>query len=237
MPTAKDIEQALQVHADADDAVFLQRFFKTGEGQYGAGDVFIGVRVPVTRAICRQYDDISFTEIQKLLASPIHEYRLAGVILLVNKYKKADESLREKIYRLYLAALDAEQINNWDIVDISAEFIVGEYLWTRPRNPLFKLAESDDVWHRRVAVLATFCFIKKGDALTTLQLAEKLLTDRHDLIQKAVGWMLREVGKRIDRKLLVDFLEKHYQKMPRTMLRYAVEHLPADKRAYFMKKV
>lgn len=236
MSTASDVEKALLAHASAEDAVFLQRFFKTGEGQYGAGDIFIGVRVPVTRAICRKFRDISLEEIEKLLKSAIHECRLAAVILLVYKYEKGVGGEQKLIYDLYLSAVDKGYINNWDIVDTSAEFIVGEYLWQRPRRVLFALAKSHDVWHRRVAVLATFQFIKKGDPSTTLELAEYLLNDKHDLIQKAVGWMLREISKRIDQGLLVDFLEKHYKTMPRTMLRYAIEHLPLSQRAYFMKK-
>jgi len=236
MITAKDIQDALEVHADAEDAVFLQRFFKTGEGQYGAGDLFIGVRVPQTRKVCAAFKNVSREEIKKLLASPIHECRLAAVILLTDKYKKADERERGEIFHLYLKALDEGSINNWDIVDSSAEFIVGEYLLSRPKDLLFTLAKSDDVWHRRVAVLGSFQFIKNGDPKVTLELAETLLGDSHDLIQKAVGWMLREVGKRIDRQPLLDFLDTHAKIMPRTMLRYAIEHLPPDQRKKYMQK-
>ncbi len=145
-------------------------------------------------------------------------------------------TLRGEIYHLYLDALDQGYVNNWDIVDSSAEFIVGEHTWVGSRDVLFKLAKSDDVWHRRAAVLSSFQFIKKGDPTTTLQLAELLLGDSHDLIQKAVGWMLREIGKRIDRSLLLDFLDKHAKSMPRTMLRYAIEHLPQEQRAQYMQK-
>jgi 3-methyladenine DNA glycosylase AlkD len=231
--TAKRLEAALVAEANSDDAMFLQRFFKTGEGQYGAGDLFIGVRVPVTRKVCG-LAELPIKEVEELLASPVHECRLAAVILLANRYKKANEEERELVYRMYVAAVDKGQINNWDIVDTSAEFIIGEYLWTRSRDSLFKMAKSEDVWHRRVAVLSSFGFIKKGDPSTTLQLAELLLHDNHDLIQKAVGWMLREIGKRIDRGLLIDFLEKHAKEMPRTMLRYAIEHLDQQQRARFM---
>jgi len=236
MATARDIQSALEASASADDAIFLQRFFKTGEGQYGAGDVFIGVRVPQTRQVCIKFKDVSLREIQKLLKSPIHECRLAAVILLTEKFKRADEAERGKLYTLYLAALDEGYINNWDIVDTSAEFIVGEYLLTKPKDALFDLADSDDVWHRRVAMLSSFQFIKKGDPTVTLQLAEKLLHDPHDLIQKAVGWMLREIGKRIDRRLLLNFLDDHAKTMPRTMLRYAIEHLPPDQKTEYMRK-
>ena len=236
MTTANDVKKALQRYASDADALFLQRFFKTGEGQYGAGDVFIGVRVPVTRKVCQDFKDLPLSEVKVLLGSPVHEHRLAAVILLGNRFVRAREVEQKQIFDAYLAAVDEGHVNNWDIVDISAEFIVGEYLWVRPRELLFELAASDDVWHRRVAVLSTFAFIKKGDASTTLDLAERLLHDRHDLIQKAVGWMLREIGKRIDRQVLVGFLEKHSAGMPRTMLRYAVEHLSAEQKMYFMKK-
>jgi 3-methyladenine DNA glycosylase AlkD len=236
MVTAKDIQKALEAHADAEDAVFLQRFFKTNEGQYGASDVFIGIRVPETRKVCAIFKDVSLGEVKKLLGSPIHECRLAAVILLTDKYKKADLREREQIFQFYLEALDEGRINNWDIVDSSAEFIVGEHLLSRPKELLFTLAKSDDVWHRRVAVLASFQFIKNGDPKVTLELAEMLLGDTHDLIQKAVGWMLREVGKRIDRRPLLSFLDKHAKIMPRTMLRYAIEHLPPDQRKKYMQK-
>jgi len=231
--TAEDLIAALNEYARTNDVTVLGRFFKTGEGQYGAGDVFIGVRVPDTRKVCKAFAELSLGEIEKLLASAIHEHRLAAVILLGNKYKKAGATERKEIYDAYLAAVYAGQINNWDIVDTSAEFIVGEYLADKPRGLLFELAASPDVWQRRVAVLSSFAFIKKGDASTTLKLAGLLLHDDHDLIQKAVGWMLREIGKRCDRLLLLKFLDAYAAEMPRTMLRYSIEHLaPAQKKAY-----
>lgn len=236
MATAGDIQKALERHANAEDAIFLQRFFKTGEGQYGAGDVFIGIRVPQTRQVCRQFKDVPLDEVEILLKSPIHECRLAAVILLTNLFAKADESERKKIYEFYLTALNGGCINNWDIVDSSAEFIIGGYLFSKPKKILFTLAASNDVWHRRAAVLATFQFIKRGNATVTLELAEVLLHDPHDLIQKAVGWMLREIGKRIDRRPLLAFLDKHAYEMPRTMLRYAIEHLPPSQRKMYMQK-
>lgn len=215
---------------------FYKRFFKTDKGQYGEGDVFIGVRVPMTRQVCKEFKDLPLEEIKKLIQSKVHEHRLTAVILLANHFKKADETERTKLYDFYLWAVDGGHVNNWDIVDSSAEYVVGEYLWGKPLGPIFALAKSEDVWHRRVAALSTFAFIKKGDPLPTLDIAEKLLHDPHDLIQKAVGWMLGEVGKRIDRQLLVDFLEKHSKAMPRTMLRYAIEHLPPEQKAHFMRK-
>ncbi len=233
---AADVEKALMAHASDEDALFLQRFFKTAEGQYGEGDIFIGVRVPVTRQVCKKINDLPLDEVKKLIQSKIHEYRLAAVIMLADRFKNADETERAKLYDFYLQMVEHGYINNWDIVDCSAEYVVGEYLWGKDVAPLYSLAESEDVWHRRVAAVSTFAFIKKGDPLPTLKIAEKLLHDRHDLIQKAVGWMLREVGKRIDRQLLIEFLEKHYKTMPRTMLRYAIEHLSSEQKNYFMQK-
>jgi 3-methyladenine DNA glycosylase AlkD len=233
---ASDVIEALKAKGNSADAVFLQRFFKTAEGQYGAGDVFIGVRVPQTRSVCRTFKDLSLAEIQKLLDSDIHECRLAAVLLLVGQFGRANDMGKREIYDMYLRNVHAGRINNWDIVDASAEFIVGEYLKDKPRDILFELAQSKSVWERRVAVLATFQFIKRGDADTTLQIAELLLHDTHDLIQKAVGWMLREVGKRIDVEILTGFLDKHATEMPRTMLRYAIERLsPTIKQAYMAK--
>jgi 3-methyladenine DNA glycosylase AlkD len=231
--TAEDLKAALNTYAKTDDAVTLGRFFKTGEGQYSAGDIFIGVRVPDTRKVCKDFAVLPLGEITKLLASPIHEHRLAAVILLGNQFKKANAKQQEEIYDVYLAAVYAGQINNWDIVDTSAEFIVGEYLVEKPRGLLFELAASPNLWQRRVAVLSSFAFIKKGDASTTLKLAGLLLHDEQDLIQKAVGWMLREIGKRCDQLQLLKFLDTYAAEMPRTMLRYSIEHLtPAQKKMY-----
>jgi 3-methyladenine DNA glycosylase AlkD len=235
--TADEFKQSLNAYAKTDDVTLLGRFFKTSEGQYGAGDVFIGVRVPDTRKVCRQYALLHLNEIEKLLESPIHEHRLAAVILLSDKYKKAAFGERKEIYDTYVKAVYAGQINNWDIVDSSAEFIIGEHLLDGPRGLLFELAASSDLWQRRVAVLSSFAFIKRGDATTTLKLAGLLLHDKHDLIQKAVGWMLREIGKRCDEALLLKFLDVHAAEMPRTMLRYSIERLaPAQKKRYMDAK-
>jgi len=234
--TAEDVKTALQTYANPEDAAMVQRYFKTGEGQYGAGDVFIGVRVPDTRKVCKTFKNLPLSEVELLLASEIHEHRLAAVILLANAYARADHAAQRSIYECYLAAVYDGQVNNWDLVDASAEFIIGPYLFDRPRDLLFDLAKSDAVWQRRVAVMSSFHFIKQGDASTTLRLAEVLLHDSHDLIQKAVGWMLREIGKRCDRALLLGFLEAHAAVMPRTMLRYAVEHLSPEQKADFMSR-
>jgi 3-methyladenine DNA glycosylase AlkD len=232
--TATEVKAALQKHANADDAVFLQRFFKTGPGQYGAGDKFIGVRVPRTRQVCKQFKDLPLAEVQKLLDSPVHEYRLAAVIILANMYPKAPVGERQKIYNLYLKNLYRGRINNWDIVDVTVEAVVGAHLENRDRKVLFELARSDDVWQKRAALLATFRYIKRGDPSTTFDLIDILLYDSHDLIQKAVGWMLREIGKRVDERLLTDFLDKHAHDMPRTALRYSLEKLSPQKKTHYM---
>jgi 3-methyladenine DNA glycosylase AlkD len=232
--TAQKIISELAKHASPNDAVFLQRFFKTGPGQYGEGDIFIGVRVPQTRIICKQFINLPLGEVQKLLNSPVHEHRLAGVIILSYHYPKADEKQKQEIYDLYLKNVYKGTVNNWDIVDVTVDRVMGAHLLNRPRDILFELTKSSDVWQRRVAIMSSFAFIKNGDASTTLQLAKILLHDKHDLIQKAVGWMLRETGKRVDRKLLLGFLDEHAHEMPRTMLRYSIEHLPPEQRAHYM---
>lgn len=239
MATAAEVMDALAEVSDADDAVFLQRFFKTGPGQYGEGDVFIGVRVPATRAIAKRFADLSLPEIGVLLDSEVHEHRLAGLIILNRRFERAssprtrDEEQRVRLVDFYVDAVRRGRVNNWDLVDGSAEFVLGEYLVDHPRDLLFELAASEILWERRVAVLSTFAFIKRGDPSTTLELAEDLLDDREDLMQKAVGWMLREIGKRVAPGILHGFLDEHAAAMPRTMLSYATEHLtPADRAAY-----
>lgn len=233
-PTANDVVDALEAHSSGTDAAFLARFFKTGEGQYGEGDVFIGVRVPQTRAVCKQYTGLPLDEVQKLLDSPVHEHRLAAVIILTYQYPKAGEAGKRAIFDLYLKNVRKGRVNNWDLVDSSAGYIIGEYLADKPRDLLFELAKSSSIWERRVSILSAFAFLMKGDASTMLQLAEVLLYDKQDLIQKAVGWMLRETGKRVDRQLLLGFLDAHAATMPRTTLRYALEHLTAEQRAHYM---
>ncbi|WP_435590472.1 DNA alkylation repair protein [Nocardia sp. bgisy118] len=238
-PTAADVRQALAEAADPADAIHLQRFFKTGPGEYGEGDVFIGVRVPTTRTIAKRFAALDLTEIDDLLDSAVHEERLAGLVILNARFAKAakprtlDVAEQEKMVRLYLDALRRGRVNNWDLVDASAENVLGPWLLDRPRDLLFELAAADSLWERRVALLTTFAFIKAGDASTTFQLCEQLLADRRDLIQKAVGWMLREVGKRIDRALLTGFLDEHAARMGRTALSYATEHLDAAERSAY----
>jgi 3-methyladenine DNA glycosylase AlkD len=242
MNSAADVRNALAEVADAGDAAFLQRFFKTGPGQYGESDLFIGVRVPQTRSVAKRFTSLPLEEIEVLLGSEVHEHRLAGLFILntqfaaVSRPKTRDEDARERMVAFYLAAVRSGRVNNWDLVDSSAEFVLGEYLFGRSREPLFDLAESPSLWERRVAVLASFAFLKHGDASTTLELAERLLGDREDLIHKAVGWMLRETGKRVDRALLTGFLDAHAARMPRTMLSYATEHLDPAVRAEYRSR-
>ncbi|MCI0157212.1 DNA alkylation repair protein [Leifsonia shinshuensis] len=239
MNTAADVQQALAAVADPDDAVFLQRFFKTGPGEYGEGDVFLGVRVPQTRTVAKRFAGLPLTEVRRLLDSPVHEHRLAGLVILNAAFARAssarhrDESERTRLADFYVRAVRDGRVNNWDLVDSSAEYVLGAYLVDRPRDLLDQLASSAVLWERRVAVLSTFAFLKEGDASTTLALSARLLDDPEDLMHKAVGWMLRETGKRVDRGLLLGFLDSYAARMPRTMLSYATEHLDAQTRAAY----
>ena len=235
-PTAADVVAALGAGADPERAIGVARYFKTGAGEYGEGDVFIGVRVPEVRRIAKRFSALPESELVDLLDSEVHEHRLAALVILVAQFQVAQPQEQRTMVGTYLAAAHRGSINNWDLVDTSAEYIVGEYLYSRPDSPLVRLDElalSENVWERRIAVLSTFAFIKHGDATMTLAIADILLTDPHDLIQKAVGWMLREVGKRVDRMELLAFLDSHAARMPRTMLSYAIEHLdPSDRSRY-----
>jgi 3-methyladenine DNA glycosylase AlkD len=217
---------------DKEDARFLQGFFKTGKGQYGEGDIFLGIRVPATRKLAKEYNNLPLKEISVLLKSPYHEVRLFALISLVNTFDKGDETIQKKIYDLYLA--NTNYINNWDLVDVSAPNIVGAYLFTRSRKLLYQLGRSKSLWERRIAVLATFYFIKNNQFDDSLKIAGILLQDKEDLIHKASGWMLREIGKR-DIKVAKIFLQKHCRIMPRTMLRYAIERFAPSKRHMYLK--
>lgn len=227
--TAQDVRAALAEVADPARAAHSARFFKTGPGQYGEGDVFLGATVPQVRAVVKRFRRLGFDEIDALLDDPEHEHRLAGVLLLAEASRRDPARAAER----YLAAVRRGRVNNWDLVDASAEHVLGGWLADRDRSLLDELAASPSLWERRVAVLTTFHFIKRGDASTTLALAERLLGDRDDLMHKAVGWMLREVGKRVSRDELRRFLDAHAARMPRTMLSYATEHLPAGERAAY----
>lgn len=225
--TAKDLRRALADAADPSDVPNLLRFFKTGPGEYGEGDAFLGVRLPAIRAIVKRFRGIALDEVDGLLDAPVHEERLAGLLLLVAAYPASPE----EVVTRYLAAVRRGRVDNWDLVDSSSAYILGPWLFERDRSVLDELAASPSLWERRVAVLATFGFITRGDASTTLVIAERLLGDREDLIHKAVGWMLREVGKRVSRDELRRFLDVHAARMPRTMLSYATEHLAPEERA------
>ena len=228
---ATSIGKELRALASPETAANLQRFFKTGPGQYGAGDLFLGIKVPPLRALAKRFPDADLGTISKLLASPYHEERLFALMLLMQFYQAADEAARQAAYDLYLG--NTQRINNWDLVDLSAPRIVGRHLQDRPRRVLHKLARSSSLWERRIAILATAWFIRLDDYADTLRIAELLLQDEHDLMHKAVGWMLREVGKR-DLAAEEDFLREHYRAMPRTMLRYAIERFPEPKRKNYL---
>ena len=229
--TANEISKRLQKMGDKQDARFLQGFFKTGTGQYGEGDIFLGIRVPAVRKLAKEYNNLPLKEILSLLKSPFHEVRLFALISFVNAFSKGDEITQKKIYDLYLA--NTRYINNWDLVDISAPKIVGAYLLTKSRKPLYQLVKSKSLWERRIAVLATFYFIKNNQFADSIKIAEILLRDKEDLIHKATGWMLREIGKR-DTESAEVFLQKHCRTMPRTMLRYAIERFAPARRKMFL---
>lgn len=218
--------------ADPGRAEVLERFFKTGPGEYGEGDRFLGLRVPQLRRLARSYRTLDRAAALELLRSPWHEERLLALLILVDQYRRGSPPERDAIYQAYLA--NTRYINSWDLVDASAEHIVGPHLDPADIGVLESLARSDSVWERRIAILATFHWIKRGVFGPTLRVAELLLQDRHDLIHKAVGWMLREVGKR-DRAREEEFLQRHYRVMPRVMLRYALEHFPESTRRGYLR--
>jgi 3-methyladenine DNA glycosylase AlkD len=209
-----------------------QRFFKTGKGEYGEGDIFLGIRVPLLRKLVKKYRGISITEVRKLLHSKFHEERLLAVLMLVQLFKSGDESVQKQVYDLYLE--NTEYINNWDIVDISASNIVGAHLYEKDKAPLYDLVQSKNLWERRISIISTFYFIRQNEFDDTLKLAKILLNDKEDLIHKAVGWMLREVGKR-EIEFEEEFLQEHYKIMPRTMLRYAIEKFPETSRKMYLR--
>jgi 3-methyladenine DNA glycosylase AlkD len=226
--TSGIVKRALARLANKDKARILARFFKTGPGQYGAGDKFLGITVPAQRQIAKQFQNLPLSEVAKLLASPIHEHRLTALLILVDKFQAAAVSEQQKIVKLYLS--QTKFINNWDLVDLSAPKILGEWLVVHPDKKLLeRLAKSKNLWEKRIAMLATFAFIKQKQLRLTFDLAKQFLNDRHDLIHKASGWMLREAGQR-DLPGLQKFLKEHKHKMPRTMLRYAIEKFSATER-------
>jgi 3-methyladenine DNA glycosylase AlkD len=232
-PSYADVHRRLLALADSKHAEVARRYFKTGPGEYGEGDKFLGIRVPVLREVVRDYDALPLTTLLKLLESPWHEERAVATLMLVRLYGKGGPADRESIYRLYLDSL--ESINNWDLVDCSAAQIVGRHLSGKGRFPLTRMARSAHLWTRRVAVIATAHDIRQGRFDDILFLAPRLLDDKEDLIHKAVGWMLREVGQR-DEAVLEEFLDTYATRMPRTMLRYAIEKLDPAKKQRYMKK-
>lgn len=227
-----ELKQTVKNNSNKRQGIILQRFFKTGKGEYGEGDIFAGIKVPVSRKIANQFIDLNFVDLQKVIQSKIHEERLITLLILVAKYKKVDKEEREKIFNFYLKNI--RFVNNWDLVDLSAEKIIGAYLIDKDKRLLFDLVKSNNVWERRIAIMSTFYFIKANQFAAALKISELLLKDKHDLIHKAVGWMLREIGKK-DIQAEVIFLQKHYKKMPRTMLRYAIEKFPEKKRLDYIK--
>jgi len=230
-PTAAAALKRLHAIANSTDAKILQRFFRTGPGQYGEGDRFLGIRVPATRRLASEFGEMPLDQVERLLDSPWHEARLLALLLLNDAYERANSSGRTEVFRRYLR--NTARINNWDLVDLSAPNIVGAHLATRPRATLDKLSRSRNLWERRIAIVATYHLIRIGEFDDTVRIARLLLGDVHDLIHKATGWMLREVGKR-DRRRLEAFLDEHAHEMPRTMLRYAIERLPAEDRQRYM---
>jgi 3-methyladenine DNA glycosylase AlkD len=226
----KDLPQL----SDPERAKNLSWFFKTGKGQYGEGDIFLGIPVPEQRKVAKRYIGLPLNDLEKLLCSNIHEHRLTALLILVTKYEKADNLGKDEIFSFYIR--NTENINNWDLVDLSAPRIIGDYLHNKDRSILSKLARSNNLWERRIAVLSTFNFIRNNDFEDSLTIAKLLLHDEHDLIHKAVGWMLREIGKK-DQEIEERFLSKYCSEMPRTMLRYAIEKFEEKKRKFYLTQV
>ena len=227
----KDIVAELDKLSSKEKAKVNAWFFKTGKGEYGYGDKFIGVIVPDQRIVVKKFLDIDLDELKKLLDSKIHEHRLTGLMILVEKYKLDDD--KERIVNFYLKNLKA--VNNWDLVDTSAWQILGEWLLDKDKHVLYEFSKSDNLWKRRIAIISTYAFIRQKKFKDTLKISTLLMNDKHDLIHKAVGWMLRELGKK-DSKVLDKFLKKYSKKMPRTMLRYSIEKFSKNKRNFYMKK-
>jgi len=216
----------------------FKRFFKTKKGEYGEGDEFLGITVPLIRDLSRKYIELEYSDIKKLLENKYHEIRLCALIILTYKFEKYKKEKNENelkyIYNFYLENI--KYINNWDLVDLSCYKIIGEYLLNKDRSILEELSISKNLWERRIAIISTFAFIKNNEYKDTVKICEILLNDKQELIHKATGWMLREMGKRINKELLINFLNKYYKKMPRIMLRYSIERLNNDEKAFYMKK-
>lgn len=229
----KTITNELQALSDAEKREIFPKFFKAGKGEYGEGDRFLGVTVPNIRAIAKLHKDISIEEIRELIQSEWHEVRLCALIIMVEKIKKKDEALRKELFNLYLS--QTKRINNWDLVDLSCRFIIGEYLLDKSRDILYQLAQSPLLWDNRIAIVSTYAFIRKGQLEDTYALSDLMMQHPHDLMHKAIGWMLREAGKR-DSNRLYDYVMSHRADMPRTMLRYAIEKFSSTERSILMKR-
>ena len=230
-----EVHKDIQKEANQNKAKFLQRFFRTGKGEYAEGDIFLGLTVPQSRVIVKKYKDLPLSDVLELLQSKFHEERLIALLIMVYQFSKGDEKARKEIYDFYLTS--TKYINNWDLVDLSAGQIVGTYLLQHSAScniVLVSLAKSNNLWERRIAIIATFALIRSGEYEKTFTIADILLHDKHDLIHKAVGWMLREVGKRCGDDVLEDYLKSRYKKMPRTMLRYAIERFEEGKRKRYL---
>lgn len=226
-----EIKTRLRKLENKERAEVSKRYFKTGPGEYGEGDIFLGIPVPELRKLAKTYRHLTLKDTTKLLQSPIHEERLLALLILIHIFSAGDESIKEQIFDLYLN--NTRYINNWDLVDASAQYIVGTYLVHKNKKVLYRLAKSEDLWERRIAIMSTFHFIRQNVYSETLKIAEILIADREDLIHKAAGWMLREVGKR-NLQFAEQFLKLHYKKMPRTMLRYAIEKFPQVRRRQYL---
>ena len=227
-----EIRKAISKQKNPAQAIILQRFFKTGKGEYGEGDIFYGIKVPEQRTIAKQFKDLAFDYLKELIKSKVHEERLIAAFILVDQYKRGDEKKQRIVYDFYLK--NRKGINNWDLVDLSAPKIVGAYLIDKEKKLLYKFANSKDLWEKRISIISTYAFIREHFFEDTLNISKILLHDKHDLIHKAVGWMLREIGNR-DLETVEEFLKKHYKTMPRTMLRYAIEKFPEQKRIGYLR--
>lgn len=233
MNKLNELKANLAACANEERAMLSQRYFKTGPGQYGEGDVFVGITMPEQRRLAKKYADLSLSDVQKLMDSKIHEHRMVGLLILTYQYPKAEPDKQKSIYLFYL--INTRKINNWDLVDCSAPNVVGSHLLhQKNRTILIKLAKSDLLWERRIAILSTFAFIKNGESEWSLRIAAVVMNDSEDLIHKAAGWMLREVGKKCGEQVLKSFLDDNAKKMPRTMLRYAIERLDSKERLFYL---
>lgn len=232
--TFKNLHETLLKKENPERAKHSLRFFKTGKGEYGEGDRFIGLNTPEVKNLVKEFTDLPYSEVQKALEGKFHEERLVGLLLLVKRFEKGNDEEKKKVFEMYVD--NTKHINNWDLVDVTADKIVGPYLKDQDKSPLYKFSKSKSLWERRIAIISTYCYIKNANPKETLKIAEILLHDKEDLIHKAVGWMLREIGKQCGEEKEEEFLKKYYRTMPRTMLRYAIERFTEEKRRMYLEK-